>query len=136
MLNRDQIHYFIAEIVRDAEEWAKPEARKDAFNEAIAHFASRAKNCPDQLVRHEAVMAVLMALRDHYWGGAIGWYKMLCNGTNVEIVAKITTPSGEVKEIRLDHPPEVEVRGSQSDSGQAEQEPNQSAEDTPEGSGA
>jgi hypothetical protein len=106
MLNREKITSFITEIRQEVRMFDHPEMRKSAFNEAIQHFAERAKSCPDQLIRHEAVVAILSALRDNYWGGSIGFYKALCEGTNVEIVAKITTSSGEVKELLLDPPQE------------------------------
>lgn len=130
LLNQQAINRFLHDMARDVEEEVRPKARKDAFNEAIAHFVERAKDCPDQTIRHEAVVAVLSALRDNYWGGEIGFYKLLCNGTGVEIVAKITTPSGEVKELLLD--PRPEVLRSESDPESPEEGPAQSSGDTPE----
>lgn len=51
---------------RDREQWER--ARRAVYDEAIAHFRSRHEHAPGQTVRFEAVMAVLTALRDGFWG--------------------------------------------------------------------
>lgn len=75
--------------------------RCDAFDEAIAHFSQRAKHCPDQTVRHEAVVAILTSLKNNFWVGSTDFHKYLAQATKVEIFARFTSINGDTSEIPL-----------------------------------
>jgi hypothetical protein len=97
----DRIKVAILQALQSEQSAINATTRCDAFDEAIAHFTQRAEHCPDQTIRHEAVVAILSSLKNNFWVGSIDFHKYLAQAAKVEIFARFTSINGDTHEIPL-----------------------------------
>jgi hypothetical protein len=100
-INWERIQRAIIEALETEQSTINSTTRCNAFDEAIAHFMERAEHCPDQTIRHEAVVAVLKSLKNNFWVGVTDFHKYLAQAAKVEIVARFTSINGDTSEIPL-----------------------------------
>jgi hypothetical protein len=97
----DKVRQSILEALRSGQASRDAVTRCDTFDEAIAHFTERAEHCPDQTIRHEAVVAILTSLKNNFWVGVTDFHKYLAQAAKVEIFARFTSINGDINEIPL-----------------------------------
>jgi len=100
-INWERIQRAILEALKSEQGSLDAVSRCNAFDEAIAHFMSRSEHCPDQTIRHEAVVGILKALKNNFWVGVTDFHKYLAQSEKVEIVARFTSINGDTSEIPL-----------------------------------